>query len=517
MSRLHDFPGGLRLPGMRELSNGHDAIDAGIPGQLYLPLQQHIGLPARPLVAPGDSVSRGQAIAIADGYVSVSLHAPTSGRIRALQRHPVVRPGGGHELCIVLEADGEDRLFPDLRGHEPDTPEGLLQALGEAGLVGMGGAGFPAHVKLREARNQRVDTLIINAVECEPYITCDDRLLREQATTVVAGALLLQRALRADQCLLALEEDMPQAWEALRQVDLGGISLRRVPAIYPVGGERQLIRMLTGRTIPRGGLPASVGVLVHNVATAAAAQVAISTGMPLIERYVTVTGEVSRPGNYRVRLGTPVSWLLRRAGGGGAGRVIMGGAMMGLPIPDQATPVIKTSNCILVLANAGRPHQADPCIHCGECVSVCPAELQPQALHRYAGTGDYDAIQDFHLFDCIECGCCDYVCPSHIPLTAGFRAAKREVNALDRRRRAAAAARRRYRRRQQRLARLRQEAGRPSTSREAGMNSGATTEPGADRKEVLQQRQAFVQAAIRRSRERRAGLPAQEESDDGED
>ena len=513
MPGRYGFPGGLRLLGQRDLSSGHESVDAGIPERLYLPLRQHIGLPARPLVVPGDRVARGQAIAVADGYVSVTLHAPTSGWIRALQSHPVVRPGSSHETCIVLEADGEDRLCPDLRIGVPATPEGLLQRLAEAGLVGMGGAGFPAHVKLCEARTQRVDTLIINAVECEPYITCDDRLLREQAATVVAGARLLQRALEAERCLLAVEEDMPLAWEALQQVDLDGVEPVRVPTLYPAGGERQLIRMLTGRILPRGGLPASVGALVHNAATAAAAWNAISTGLPLIERYVTVTGEVAQPGNYRVRLGTPVSWLLQRAGGARSDRLVMGGAMMGLPIHDLAAPVIKTSNCILALPESETAPRPEACIHCGECVRVCPAELQPQTLYRYAGSGDYDAIQDFHLFDCIECGCCDYVCPSHIPLAGSFRNAKQEINAQDRRQQDAEAARRRYQRRQQRLARQ-QRAVAERRQRQAVERPEAGARPG---RQSLQQRQVFIQEAVRRSRARRARRPATDDNGDGEE
>lgn len=432
---LQRFPGGVRVPRFKELTNTEPVAAVPIPERLAFPLRGHIGTPARPVVQAGERVLKGQPIAQADSYVSQTIHASTSGSVIGIEEHPIAHPGGLPGPCILLAADGEDRAvdpWPALPAGIAD-PEIVQERIRQAGVIGMGGAGFPAHVKVREGIGRGVDMLIVNAVECEPYITCDDRLIRDAAGAVVAGARLLKTAVGARGCVIAIEEDMPEAAAALAPHVDGEVELVRVPAIYPAGGEKQLIKTITGREVPARGLPIEVGVLMHNLATAYAVYQAVVQGRPLTSRYVTVAGTVARPRNVEARLGTPVGRLIDCCGRPERPlqRLIMGGPMMGLALASEEVPVGKTTNCLLVASEPEAAATPMPCIRCGECVEACPVGLNPQALYELSRQQDLDGAQDEYLFDCIECGACAYVCPSRLPLVHYFRFAKSEVEALD--------------------------------------------------------------------------------------
>ncbi len=494
MSRiLHAFPGGLQMPTFKELSDKEVSILHPLPERLFLPLQQHIGIPSQPIVAIGDKVLKGQPIARANGYVSVPMHASTSGRIIDIGNYPVPHPSELKAPCIVIESDGEDKLFDIHPTHEYASvdPKKLQEVIRECGIIGLGGAGFPAHVKLNEGVENAVDTLIINGVECEPYITCDDRLIREKAGYIVAGARMIRHAVQAKHCVIAVEEDMPLAFAELEKLIEDDVELVMVPTRYPAGGEKQLIQILTGKEVPSGGLPIHAGIVMHNVATAAAVFRAVTRGEPVISRYVTVTGMVEKPRNLQVLLGTTVKDCISSCNleADDNCRVILGGPMMGMHVTNANVPVIKTTNCILVQENLARPPEM-PCIRCGSCVDVCPIKLLPQQLYWYAKTDNMEATQRHHIFDCIECGCCSYVCPSNIPLVQYFRYAKSQIASEERRRTGADHARARFLARNMRLDKEQKE-------KQQAKKEHMTTKENGDK-------QAYIAAAVARSKALRA-------------
>lgn len=494
MRRLWSFPGGIRLPGFKQLSNREAIRNLPLPGRVYLPLRQHIGAPARPVVAVGEHVCKGQLVAEATSFVSAPVHASISGVVTDIGEHTVPHPSGIAEACIVIEADGEDRWDPALvpfSDLDNATPEQLLAAIRQAGVVGLGGAVFPSAAKLKPPH--RIDTLVINGVECEPYITCDDLLMRNSAEAVLRGCLLLQRILDASQCILAVEDNKPEAMEQLRlarenllAVDAPGanqIELLAIPTVFPAGGEKQLIKVLTGREVPAGGLPYELGVVCLNVATTAAVHDAIMLGRPLVSRLVTVTGSgITQPGNYQVPLGTPIAALLEAAGGAdGEAELIMGGPMMGQRLPTSQAMVVKGTNCILVNKPEPQPAQM-PCIRCGSCADACPMKLLPQQLYWHARGKTFEKLQRYHLDSCIECGCCNLVCPSHIPLVSYFRYAKTEIADQAYKRQRAEESRLRSELRQERLERLQREAEERKARRKAARSRSkkpapATPEP----------------------------------------
>jgi len=500
-NHLYRFHGGLKLAGHRELTMAEPIAMAGIPPLLVLPLLQHIGEPAEALVKPGDTVHTGELIARAVGTVSAPVHASSSGTVVAIEPRPVPHPSGLPAECIVIETDGRDQwLEPvtDLSDYRATEPLALLERIRAAGIVGLGGAGFPTRVKLTSGK-RAIDTLVINGAECEPYITCDQRLMCERATEIIEGVRILQHVVQPAACTIAVEDSMPAAETALRDalqsLQETGISVTRIPTIYPTGGERQLIKVLTGCEVPSQGLPADIGIICQNVGTAAAIYRAVSLGQPLLSRIVTVSGAgIQSPQNLEVRLGTQLSHLASICGGytQDVERLLIGGPMMGYAVNSDAVPVIKTTNCILAVTREEMPAPppAQPCIRCGKCTEVCPADLLPQQLYWYARSGDYDAVQDYDLFDCIECGCCAYVCPSHIPLVQHYRHAKTEIWAQEKQRRKSDLARQRHEARLARLERIKQE----------------RAEKMARKKQVLQQgegggpdpRQAAIQAALER-------------------
>lgn len=459
--RLHDFPGGLHLDYRKDLSTQSPIRDAGLPAELILPLSQHIGGGAEPRVKVGDRVRRGQTLADAQGAVSAPIHAPTSGTVTAIESRQVPHPSGLSADCIVLMPDGADQ---PLDAPEWTSSTDFRQLDGaqirdiarRAGIVGLGGAAFPSAIKLNPGR--AVHTLIINGAECEPYISCDQMLMTEQAADIVLGIQVVLHALNTPRCLVGIEDNKPLAIRALSDAAQADprIHIVVVPTRYPQGGEKQLIQTLTGLEVPSEGLPLDLGIVCHNPGTVRAIARAVCFGEPLIERVVTVTGEaITAPQNFRVRIGTPMQWLIDQAGGFKTTpeRLLMGGPMMGFGLPSLAVPVVKATNCVLALtAERARPAEvAQPCIRCGDCVTVCPARLLPQQLYWHARAKEYEQAESLNLFDCIECGCCTLVCPSHIPLVQYYRHAKTEIAAAEAEKRQADAARLRHDARQARL------------------------------------------------------------------
>ena len=426
--------GGVHPPEEKQLSNPGTVLDAGLPSSLIIPLSQHIGKPAALRVAPGDKVLGGQILAEADGLVSVPIHAPTSGTVTAVEPRPVPHPSGLQNLCLELACDGQDEWLAcqGIDEWQQESPQQLIDRIRDAGIAGMGGAGFPTAVKLLTRENAPITTLIINGTECEPYITADDTLMQTEAEGIVEGAAILAHIVGADAILLAVEDNKPSALKAMETAAAASTRPCEVltfPTKYPSGGEKQLIEILTGKQVPTGGLPADLGIVCQNPGTAVAVRDAVRFGRPLTQRIVTVTGRaVSRPGNYLTRLGTPINHLLDAAGFDPRDnrRLIHGGPMMGFALGSPAVPIVKTTNCILVPTEQElpTPPPAQACIRCGLCAEACPASLLPQQLYWYARAKDQEQLERHHLADCIECGACSWVCPSHIPLVQYYRAAK---------------------------------------------------------------------------------------------
>jgi electron transport complex protein RnfC len=435
MRKIFGFHGGIHPPERKHPSADAPIAFAGVPPQLVLPLSQHIGAPATPVVSVGDEVLKGQLVAAACGLVSAPVHAPSSGIVAAIGDRQVAHASGLSAPCIVIDTDGRDQWL-DLAG-EPDYTRverrDLVARIREAGIAGMGGAGFPTAVKLSPGQNTPIETLIINGTECEPYITADDRLMRERADRIVAGAQILAYLVSPAETLIGIEDNKPEALAALRAAVAGtAIEVVEFPTKYPSGGEKQLIEILTGKQVPSGALPAAIGVLCQNPGTAVAVHDAVVLGRPLISRITTVTGEaILHPQNFEVLLGTPVSYLLEKAGcrGDASDRLIMGGPMMGFTLPDPQVPVVKTTNCLLAptAAELPVPPPAQACIRCGMCAQACPASLLPQQLFWFAQGKEYEKLEQHNLFDCIECGACSWVCPSNIPLVQYYRASKAEI------------------------------------------------------------------------------------------
>jgi len=460
LGKLH---GGLRLPGHKSASTAQPIRTVPIPERLILPITQHVGDPAQPVVGIGERVLKGQLIATSEGSLGAPIHASSSGRIVAIEPWPVSRRHGDNAPCIIIECDGEDRAVKTVESQplfDQLPPEVLLHQILRGGIVGLGGAVFPTAQKLMQARTCKLDYLILNGVECEPYISCDDVLMREHAVEVAVGAQILMHALQLETCYIAIESDKPEAIHRLAEVmgelDDDRLVLKLVPTIYPSGGENQLVQLLANREVPSGRLPTDVGCLVQNVGTVVAIHDWIINNEPLVSRITTVTGDgVAVPTNVRARIGTPVADIIEFVGGytDVAEQLIIGGPMTGKSVSDDRVPLVKATNCILVLSASPTTGPELACIRCGDCYSVCPVQLLPQQLFWYACADDEKGLRRYGLTDCIECGCCDLACPCNIPLTANFRRAKGRMQKMASEKTRAERARRRFEARNERLKR----------------------------------------------------------------
>ena len=458
LGKLH---GGLRLQAHKSASTAEPILQIPIPDQLILPITQHAGDPAQPIVGIGEHVLKGQLIAEIDGSLGAPVHASSSGKVVAIEPWPVSRRYGENAPCIVIDCDGEDRPVDATDAmHDWNTllPGILLKKILHGGIVGLGGAVFPTAQKLMEAITCDPDYLILNGVECEPYISCDDMLMREYAHQVLGGARILLHALELDTCYIAVESDKPAALqrlgEVLAELDDDRLVLKQVPTIYPSGGEDQLVQLVAGREVPSGGLPTDVGCLVQNVGTAAAIYDWVVHNEPLISRITTVTGDgIKRPVNVEARLGTTIADIVDYVGGytEHAQQLIIGGPMTGKSVTTDRVPLVKATNCILIMSEAPTIGDEMPCIRCGDCAAVCPVQLLPQQLFWYACADNEVKMRSHGLTDCIECGCCDLVCPSHIPLTADFRTAKARIRELADEKARAERARQRFEARNERI------------------------------------------------------------------
>ncbi|QJT21433.1 electron transport complex subunit RsxC [Aeromonas media] len=431
---LWDFHGGIHPPENKHQSSLTPVVDAGLPPQLIIPVRQHAGPAGELLVRVGDRVKKGQPLTRHDKGRIVPVHASTSGTVTAIEQHTVAHPSGLDDLCVILTPDGEDAWCE--RNPQPDywnLERGeLLERIQQAGVAGLGGAVFPTHSKL-DGRGQLTEILIVNGLECEPYITTDDRLMQEYADEIMDGIRVLKHLLKPKLTLIGVEDNKPAAIDALtRHATDPDVLVKSVPTKYPSGGAKQTIELLTGRQVPKGGRAVDMGIMVLNVATVFAIKRAIIDGEPLISRIVTLTGDAfKQPGNAWVRLGTPVRWLLQRfeLQPEADQRVIMGGPMMGFTLPHAMVPVVKATNCLLspTRAELPPPGPEQACIRCSACADACPANLLPQELYWYSRVKEYDKAEKLNLFDCIECGACAWVCPSEIPLVQYYKIAKDDI------------------------------------------------------------------------------------------
>jgi len=520
LRKLFSFNGGVKPEPNKAASTTEPIAIAPLPARLVVPLWQSAGAAALPLVQAGDRVLKGQCIGAADGGLSVAVHAPTSGTVLEVGPQPMAHPSGLLASAVVLAADGEDRwagLEPvNVAGTPPDALRDLLR---DAGIVGLGGAVFPSHQKLRPGQ-QGTRTLIINGAECEPFITCDDMLMRERAAGILRGALLMKHILQAQEILIGIEDNKPEALAAMRAAAGDEAEVIAVPTRYPAGGAKQLIRVLTGIEVPHGRRSTDYGVQCFNVGTAFAIHQALDFGRPLISRVVTVAGNVARPRNYEVLIGTAMREVVALADPRpDTRRYIMGGPMMGVPMPDFDVPVVKATNAVLAssptLFPPAPPEQ--PCIRCGECARACPADLQPQELYWFSRARNFGKAQEYHLFDCIECGCCAYVCPAHIPLVDYYRYAKSEIWAHEREKDAADAARQRFEFRNFRQEREESEKAAKLAARNAAAAAAASADTGESASTDAQaettassaedKKKALIAAALARAQAQQTAAP----------
>ncbi len=430
------FQGGVHMNDHKSLTNRQPIkrIEADCPIHIY-PLRQHIGAPLSPVVKPGDTVLVGQKIADAEAYMAVPVHSSVSGKVLSVK--PWIHPSGGMVDAIFIENDGcytPAETMKPLENYEKLTNIEILWLIREAGMVGLGGAGFPTHVKLAPPEGCKIDYLIVNAAECEPYLTSDHRRMLENTEELVDGIEIAMRILGLKKAYIGIETNKQDAVVKIKQL-LGKdapISVISLKPKYPQGAEKQLIRAITGRSVPSGKLPADVGAVVINADTAISISEAIRKGKPVIERVVTVSGDcVAEPGNYLARTGVPVSFVIEQAGGFKTEpqKVIMGGPMMGIAQYDLEVPITKTSSAVIALSKAEEIYDPDmPCIKCGKCSDHCPMHLMPLYLSKYALAKDYDMTMKYHIMDCIECGVCSYICPSKKNMLANIRVAKQELN-----------------------------------------------------------------------------------------
>lgn len=515
---LFKFNGGVH-PETHKNESARTPIQAvKLPPGLVVPLRQNNRSVARSLVQVGDSVLKGQCIGEAEGTLGTAVHAPTSGIITAISDHPLAHPSGLNALAIHIQPDGLDQ-WAALTPLDPESVDRIeaIRHLRDCGVLGMGGAAFPTHVKLGSGVG--IDTLVINGAECEPWITCDDRLMRERAEAIVDGACILGQLLGARRVLVGVEDNKPEAISELQEATRAfkpvlPFSVVAVPSLYPAGGEKQLIRVLTGIEIPHGRLGGEFGVQCFNVGTCHATHRAFRVGEPLVSRIVTLTGNAQTPGNHEVLIGTPVEHLIGlMSPATDTDRYLMGGPMMGFALTDLSVPVTKGSNCIIAASPSlfPAPKPELPCIRCGECARACPAELQPFELYWFSRSRNFGKAQEYHLFDCIECGCCSFVCPSHIPLVDYYRFAKSEIWARERESQAADQARERFEFRNYRQEREKAEKAAKLAAKAAETKAklaAEKAEPGAVAAEAEAEdpKKALIAAALARAKAQKAAV-----------
>ncbi|WP_283786365.1 electron transport complex subunit RsxC [Bermanella sp. WJH001] len=538
---LHEFDGGIHPPQNKDQSTQSPIIAAKLPEKLILPIAQHIGAQSKPVVNLGDTVLKGQVIAEAQGFVSANLHAPSSGKITAIEERVIAHPSGMSDICIEITLDGDDK-WCDIQGIDnylEAEPKTLIDKIQTSGITGLGGAGFPTHVKASVEPN-KIQTLIINAAECEPYITSDDMLMREHANGIIKGIEILERIVKPEHCLIGVEDNKPEAIAALKDAlknfkdNTFNIEVVTIPTKYPSGGEKQLIQILTGKEVPAGGLPSDIGIVCQNVGTCFAIYKAISKGEPLISRITTITGEAcAKPQNFEVLIGTPVKHLLELAHAqtNNVHRLIMGGPMMGFTLENADTPIVKASNCIIASSKQELPDPAmeQACIRCGMCTEACPAQLLPQQLYWFSKSSNLEQATAHNIADCIECGACAYVCPSNIPLVQYYRHTKGEIKQANADKQKSDRAKDRF---EARLARQEREAAEKEAKRKAraeaaakkqaekkaaeanGTNelASATQAPAADL-EALQRKLDASQMAVKKAKEKIAAAQEANDSD----
>ena len=463
--KLWEFDGGIHPPDMKSQSNGTPIRTLPLPDDFYVPLKQHAGRAGNLLVKPGDQVLKGQPLTQGDGLQSLPVHAPTSGTVIDIAPYVAPHPSGLTETCVHIKADGLDQWRPQMPIEDffTQTREQLIEKIYQAGIAGLGGAVFPTAAKIHSAEKQ-VKLLIINGAECEPYITCDDRLMRDRADEIIEGVRILRYILRPEKVVIAVEDNKLEAVSALEHALHGAndIDIRIIPTKYPSGAAKQLIQVLTGMEVPSGQRSSSIGVLMQNVGTAFAIKRAVLDDEPLIERVVTLTGDkIPNKGNYWARFGTPIYHLLRETGYQYDDRfpVFMGGPMMGVILPDLNAPMSKVANCLLAPDHFeyAPPEPEKSCIRCSACSDACPVKLMPQQLYWFARSENHEKSEEYSLKDCIECGVCAYVCPSHIPLIQYFRQEKAKIWEIKHKAKLAEEAKIRFEQRQARLEREEQE------------------------------------------------------------
>ena len=508
--KIWDFKGGIHPPEMKSQSNQSPIQQSELAHNFYVPIKQHAGTAGNVLVKEGDYVLKGQPLTQGDGLRTLPVHAPTSGTVICIGKHVAPHPSGLSEDMIHIQADGLDKWreqFP-LEEFFTQPVEQLIDRIYQAGIAGLGGAVFPTAAKIQSAE-KKVKLLIINGAECEPYITCDDRLMRDYTDEMIEGIRILRYILRPEKVVIAVEDNKPEAIQAIQQSLHGAndIELRVIPTKYPSGAAKQLIYLLTGMEVPSGGRSYDIGVLMHNVGTAFAIKRAVINDEPLIERVVTLTGDkISEKGNYWVRLGTPVDHLLAQVGYQYDERfpVFAGGPMMGLQLSDLNAPVTKLINCLLAPDHFeyGEPEPEQSCIRCSACSDACPVNLMPQQLYWYARSEDHQKSEEYSLKDCIECGVCAYVCPSHIPLIQYFRQEKAKIWEIKEKAKKAEEAKIRFEAKQARMEREEQE-------RKARSQRAAE----ARREELAKQKgEDPVKAALERLKAKQAGSAANKET-----
>ncbi|GAB2883780.1 hypothetical protein GCM10027046_10340 [Uliginosibacterium flavum] len=536
LRKLFSFNGGVK-PATNKTDSSRDPIvtldQLPLPAQFVVPLHQSVGGIPQPLVEAGERVLKGQRIGGADGNFSAAVHAPTSGTVLSVEPRLMAHTSGLSMLSVVIEPDGKEEWTEttplDWRKASADAVRDHLR---NAGVVGLGGAVFPSHIKLRAGRTTPMKSLIINGAECEPFITCDDLLMRERADKVLAGVKIMRELLGAQEVLIGIEDNKPEAIAAMTAActATGDATLQTiaVPTRYPAGGAKQLIRVLTGIEVPHGERSTDYGVQCFNVGTAYAIFEAIELGRPLISRILTIAGNVEHPRNYEVLFGTPMDFIVKQAGWkDDTNAFIMGGPMMGFRMPAFDVPVVKATNCIIAASPRlfAPPPPEMPCIRCGECARACPADLQPFEMYWHSRSKNFGKVQEYNLFDCIECGCCSYVCPSHIPLVDYYRFSKTEIWARERQKEASDEARVRFEARNERAEREKREkaeklAARTAASRAASAATSpessaarASTDmsletPAASGSATDEGKKALIEAAMARAKAKKAEAAA---------